>query len=1349
MKFGVNDCLSLSRFSFSSDSFVDSVFPDLIKIQRDSYQLFMYGNTSEGKASGLHNTFRSVFPIEEGLGKATLEFVDCKLGDVRYDEYESIKRSATYSVSLRALLRLVVWEVNPDTKFKSIKNIKEQDVYIGDIPMMTEKGTFIINGVERVVVSQLHRSPGVFFDYSKSKTGDSKVTCIAKIVPYRGSWLDFEFSSKGLIFFRIDKKRKLPVVILLRALCLSNVDILEAFYDNVLYQKSGSGWSYQFLPEKFADTKIKFDLIDVKTKEIIVPAGSYLSASEASRIYDEGLTDCFSSDLDIVAMYFAKDVIYGDNVLIKAGMEIRVETLNQLRAHNIDDFYVVRVGNKSGSSLLDSLLSCPNVLYEDALAEIYNVIRPGESPSLESAKLLFHEMFFDSSKYDLSPVGRMKIGIRFGVAWDESQTVLTKQDVIATIKELILINNGHRSTDDIDNLSNRRVRSVGEFIENQLRIGLLRMQKIIIEYMSAVDVDIVMPFDLVNSKILMAVIKEFFVSSPLSQFMDQTNPLSEITHKRRLSALGPGGLNRERAGFEVRDVHTSHRGRICPIETPEGQNIGLISSLATCARISKYGFIEAPYRKVKDGVVSHEIEYLSSIEEHNCNIAQANVVLDKKGRLIDSIIHCRNSGDVLAVPRDDVHYIDLTPKQIVSVAASLIPFLENNDANRALMGSNMQRQAVPLLKAKAAIVGTGMEYLIAKGSGTLVIAKFDGCVRYVSFDTIIISSASSDFRIEKYDLCKYKKSNDNTLVNQKPLVKVGDYVKAGDVIADGVATDQGELALGCNLVVVFMSWKGYNFEDSIVISDGVIERDMFTSVHIEEYECVVRDTRLGPEEITRDIPNIGEEFLCHLDESGIVHLGAEVTEGDILVGKVTPKSESFVTPEEKLLRAIFGEKAIDVRDTSLYLPPGVSGKVIDVRIFLRRGIVRDGRAALIQQQRMDAMKRRWASEIKVITEYAYELLEKVLLGKKASKILTGIITKDRLVEIAKEQWWSIGAECDTAALRKQLDIKLNELNNYFESEVEKIQSDDANLNQGVLRIVKVFVAMRHNLQPGDKMAGRHGNKGVISKIVAKEDMPYLADGTSVDIVLNSLGIPSRMNVGQVMEAHLGWVCIKLRKKIRKLVHDLSVLELRELLCKIYFKNDVICHKVRKFSDDDLLLFGDDLSDNLSFSAPVFESPKDDDISYLLNLAGLDASGQEDVYDGITSEKFDRKVTVGSIYILKLHHLVNDKMHARSVGPYSLITQQPLGGKSYFGGQRFGEMECWALQAYGASYTMQEILTVKSDDVVGRIKLYDSIIRNDNDFACGVPESFYVMLNELRALCLDVQLYQDDEIVNDN
>ncbi len=1337
---------SVFRVSYSDDSVDDFVCPDLIKIQRDSYHLFICGDQEANKKSGLYNTFKSVFPIEDNSGKATLEFVSCKLSDVKYDEQECLKRGFTYSASLRALLRLVVWSHSADNATRTVKNIKEQEVYIVDVPMMTSKGTFIINGFERVVVSQVHRSPGVFIDYNRNKSSDSKISCIAKVVPYRGSWLDFEYTTKGLIFFRIDKKRKLPVIILLRALNLSNADVFSLFYEKVLYERTESGWVVEFVPMHFKGVKLKHDLVNAENNEVLLSTGTYVSEHKARQLHEGGLQKYLLQDVDLEGGYFADDVLDKSEVLFSAAQEVTSEVLQQLQVCSVDHVYIARIDGKLGPCILNSILYNSKVTYEDSLLEMYNVLRPGESPTVESAKTLFNDMFFSPLKYDLSSVGRMKIGVKFGVPWDENNTVLTQEDIILTIKELALVSNGYRPVDDIDNLSNRRVRSVGEFIENQIRVGLVRMQGVIVDHMSSADVDVMMPFDLINSKILMAVLKEFFTSSPLSQFMDQTNPLSEITHKRRLSALGPGGLSRERAGFEVRDVHISHRGRICPIETPEGQNIGLISSLATCARINKYGFIETPYRKVTGGIVTGQVEYLSSIEEDNYNIAQANSVLDAGGKFVEETVYCRSAGDIVPVTRNNVNYMDLTPKQIVSVAASLIPFLENNDANRALMGSNMQRQAVPLLKAEVPLVGTGMEGVIAKGAGALIVAKSDGYVNYVSSSSIIVSS-KTEFNVEKYSLRKYERSNDGTLINQKPLVKLGDPVKVGDVIADGVATQNGELALGCNLVVAFMPWKGYNFEDSIVISDRVLEEDMFTSIHLEEFECVVRDTRLGAEEVTRDIPNVGEEFLCNLDEYGIVHIGTEVEEGDVLVGKVTPKSESFVTPEDKLLRAIFGEKAVDVRDTSLYLPPGVSGKVIDVRIFVREGIECDGRMSMINQQQIAEINKSWKLETKAINDYAYGLLERLLLGKSLSNGKT--VTKEDLDGMPKTEWWELDLSdnAEVKKLYKKFNDQILNIDQKFKLEITKVESDDAELAQGVLRVIQVFVATKHSLQPGDKMAGRHGNKGVISKIASKEDMPYLSDGTPVDIVLNSLGIPSRMNVGQVLETHLGWACLQLRRKIKELLSQDQFVELRDLLQKIYFKNSDVCKKLYDMSDVDLVSFSSQVSNNLSFSAPVFESPKDEDISCLLDLAGVSPCGQEDLYDGTTGEKFDRKVTVGSIYMLKLHHLVDDKMHARSVGPYSLITQQPLGGKSYFGGQRFGEMECWALQAYGASYILQEMLTIKSDDVVGRVKLYDAIVNNNNNFACGVPESFHVMINELRALCLDIKLYQDDQVVN--
>lgn len=1359
----VNDKTLASRIVLSSTAYEGYVFPDLIKIQRDSYNLFMYGDAQKGGKGRLHDTFKAIFPIEDSSARATLEFIDCTLSGAKYDEHECVRRGLTYSSPLRALLRLVVWGVDPVTHERSIKNIKEQEVYAGDIPMMTAKGTFIINGVERVVVSQLHRSPGVFFDCDKkNKKSYVAKLYVAKIIPYRGSWLDFEFDSKDLLFFRVDKKKKLPIVILLRALKLSNADILNIFYGKFLYSKHKNGWQCEFSFDVYNNSSIKltFDLIDADSEKVVLKAGSLIDKNIARKLYDEGLRNHLVLEDNIHNLCFSEDIINQStgNKLASAGDSISSELLNQIELYKINSFYAFSAEDSTGGLyMLNSLLSCRDISYENALFEIYSITRPGETPSLEAAELLFHEMFFDHARYDLSSVGRMKIGVRLGIDWDENDTILNQQDMLLILKELISIRNGYGVIDDIDDLGNRRVRSVGEFIENQLRIGSMRMKKAAVEYMATVNVDVVMPFDLVNPKILMAVIKEFFTSSSLSQFMDQNNPLSEITHKRRLSALGPGGLTRDRAGFEVRDVHTSHYGRICPIETPEGQNIGLINSLATCARINKYGFIESPYRRVEGGVVSDGVEYLSAVEERDCNIAQANVLLNEDKRFVDNMICCRNAGEVIMVDNLEVDYLDLTPKQVVSVAASLIPFLENNDANRALMGSNMQRQAVPLLRVKPALVGTGMESLIARGSGALLLAEFDGKVSYIDSVSIVITSVLEDFKIKTYDLCKFHKSNDNTCINQVPIVAIGDYVKQGDVIADGPAISNGELALGNNLVVAFMSWKGYNFEDSIVISHKVVEEEKFTSIHIEEFECVVRDTRLGPEEITRDVPNIGEEFLCHLDEYGIVHIGAEVSGGDILVGKVTPRSEAPVTPEEKLLRSIFGEKAIDVRDTSLYLLPGMSGKVIDVRFFFRRGVEKDGRVKLFEKQQITLMNNQWKSRLDVVNNYVYSYLKELLCGKVLVEdfgdVKCGEVISEALLDnISQFDWWDLVTE-DIAKIkdiRKVIDDQISCINKEFESKIDKLQSDDDNLGQGVLRVVKVLIAAKYGLQVGDKMSGRHGNKGVVSKVVAKEDMPYLEDGTPVDVVLNSLGIPSRMNIGQILESHLSWACLKLRKKIKAMIEDGNTVssDLRQFLCKISYKDAKACELIGEMDEQDLLRYAKVLSQELSFAVPVFESPKDKELSYFFNLADLDSNAQEVLYDGATGEKFDRKVTVGSIYMLKLHHLAADKLHARSVGSYSLITQQPLGGKSYFGGQRFGEMECWALQAYGASYALQEMLTIKSDDVVGRIKLYDSIIRNDSNFTCGVPESFYVMVNELRALCLDVQLYQgDEEVVN--
>ncbi|UTO55143.1 DNA-directed RNA polymerase subunit beta [Neoehrlichia mikurensis] len=1355
------------RLSYAKSIDIKDSLTDLIKIQRDSYNAFIGVNTDA--ESGIKNIFQSMFPIQDLLGRAVLEFVSYSIGDPQYDEHECIKRGITFSVPIRIVLRFIVWKVqevsfkevkyvvDEDTLEKSVKYIKEQEVSIGELPIMTSYGTFIINGIERVIVSQMHRSPGVFFDNDKGKTYSSgKLIYSARIIPYRGSWLDFEFDIKDILYFRIDKKRKLPLSYLLRALGMSNNDILSTFYSTIRYVKCDKGWKVPFLIERFKGIRLSYDLVDIEGN-VLVKANTRITLRIAKKLFNEGLKEYVVPFSEIVGLFIANDLIdvNSGSTIISVGESITAEHVKQLELLDVGEIDVLNIDFLTvGPYILNTLFLDKNISYEDALFEIYKVLRSGESPSLEAVKSFFNGLFFDKDRYDLSVVGRIKLNGHLGLNVSDDITVLTKDDIIHVVKKLVLLRDGEGIVDDIDHLGNRRVRSVGEFIENQFRVGILRLERMIMDYMSSVNFDNAMPCDFINPKILATVLKDFFSSSQLSQFMDQTNPLSEVTHKRRLSALGPGGLTRERAGFEVRDVHPTHYGRICPIETPEGQNIGLISSLAIYARINKYGFIESPYRKVDNGVVTDNVEYLLAMQEGNYYIADASAALDENNRFIDDMLYCRHGGDFVMVKSEEVDYIDVSPKQIVSVAASLIPFLENNDANRALMGSNMQRQAVPLLKAEAPLVGTGMEAIVAAGSGTVVLAKRDGIVHRVDGLYIVIRAFDKDkneyLGVDIYNLRKFQRSNHNTCINQKPLVKPGDYVKVNDVIADGSAIDKGELALGKNVLVAFMSWQGYNFEDSIVISSEVVKRDMFTSIHIEEFECVVRDTPLGPEKIMRSIPDVNEDSLWHLDDVGIVNVGAEVSAGDILVGKVTPRPPVSLPPETKLLVTIFGEKVFDCVDSSLYLPPDVEGTVIDVHVFVRRGVEENDRSLLIKQNEINGFIKERDYEIDVVSEYFYDELKKLL--NHCDFKSKGYDTLDKFLEVLpKKEWWNVSLNDavilkQISKMKEKFDLMVGDANRKFDQKIEKLNYG-YDLPQGVLTIVKVFVAVKHNLQPGDKMAGRHGNKGVISKIVAVEDMPYLEDGTPVDVILNSLGVPSRMNVGQILETHLGWASVNLGKKISAILdnlEELSVQHLRDFLCKVY-KGQTLEKNIASMSDENLIMFAERLRKGIPMAAPVFEGPKDAQISDLLQLADLDISGQVDLYDGRLGEKFDRKITVGYIYMLKLHHLVDDKIHARSVGPYGLVTQQPLGGKSHFGGQRFGEMECWALQAYGAAYTLQEMLTVKSDDIVGRIKIYESIIKGDSNFECGIPESFNVMVKELRSLCLNVVLQQDKEL----
>ncbi len=1355
------------RKSFGSISTVAEM-PNLIEIQKNSYEAFLQLNVSPDKRGdlGLQSVFKSVFPISDFAGVSTVEFVSYGFDAPKYDVEECVQRGITFSAPLKVTLRLIVREKDESTGASVIKGIKEQDVYMGDIPLMTQNGTFIVNGTERVIVSQMHRSPGVFFDHDSGKTHSSgKYLYSARVIPYRGSWLDFEFDAKDLLYFRIDRKRKLYVTSLLRALGLNNKEVFDTFYDKLFFRKRKLGWSAEFTAELMRGVKLPYDLVDAQSGKVLLEANTKITPRLAKKLQADGVKEYVVTPEDIRGHYIASDIIDAKTgeVYLAAGDELTLDHVQAIEKMGVNEIPVLAIDNmRVGPYIRNTLLLDKTNTREDALLDIYKVMRPGEPPTVEAAEALFNSLFFDAERYDLSIVGRVKMNARLDVKVSEEVAVLTKEDILEIVRMLVQLKDGIGEIDDIDHLGNRRVRSVGELMENQFRVGLLRMERAIIERMGAVEIDTVMPHDLINAKVLGAVLKEFFGSSQLSQFMDQTNPLSEITHKRRLSALGPGGLTRERAGFEVRDVHPTHYGRICPIETPEGPNIGLINSMATYARINKYGFIESPYRKVANGKVTDEVVYLSAIEEGKYTIAQANAVLDKSGSFADDLISCRRNGDFIMSGPEGIDYIDVSPKQLVSVAASLIPFLENDDANRALMGSNMQRQAVPLVYSDAPLVGTGMEGAVARDSGVTSVARRSGVVEQVDATRIVIrgtedTGESVSPGVDIYNLLKYQRSNQDTCINQKPLVKVGDVVKKGDIIADGPSTNLGELALGRNVLVAFMPWNGYNFEDSILISERIVKDDVFTSIHIEEFEVVARDTRLGPEEITRDIPNVGEESLRHLDEVGVVHVGAEVKSGDILVGKVTPKSESPMTPEEKLLRAIFGEKAADVRDSSLRVPPGVTGTIVEVRIFSRRGIEKDERALAIEQQEIERLAKDRDDELRIVENFTYGHLKTLLIGKKAANGPKGWkagtkLTEELFGQYSKGQLWQFSVEEEAVmqqieGLKKQLDEATTRLNNRFAAKVEKLQSGD-DLPQGALKVAKVFIAVKRKLQPGDKMAGRHGNKGVISRILPIEDMPYLEDGTHVDIVLNPLGVPSRMNVGQILETHLGWASAGLGKQVREVLEkanagESSLEDVRKHLLTVY-KDEKDQKEIKALKEPELRELARNLQKGVPVATPVFDGAKEDDIVQMLKEANLDASGQVTLFDGRTGEAFERPVTVGYIYMLKLHHLVDDKIHARSIGPYSLVTQQPLGGKSHFGGQRFGEMECWALQAYGAAYTLQEMLTVKSDDVAGRIKIYESVVKGDHTFESGLPESFHVMIKELRSLCLNIELEQHEE-----
>ncbi|MEQ8435091.1 MAG: DNA-directed RNA polymerase subunit beta [Oceanicaulis sp.] len=1332
--------------------------PNLIEVQKHSYEQFLMKDTAmaDRPDEGLQAVFKSVFPVKDFSERSVLEFVSYEFEPPKFDVEECVQRDMTYAAPLKVKMRLIVFDVDEETGARSVKDIKEQDVYMGDIPLMTDKGTFVVNGTERVIVSQMHRSPGVFFDHDKGKTHASgKYLFAARIIPYRGSWLDLEFDAKDILHVRIDRRRKLPATTLLYALGLDKEEILSTFYERITFEKAKDGWTMPYLKERWRGVKPQRDLVDAKSGDVVAPAGKKLSARAANKLADDGLEKLLVSAEDLYGRFAAVDLVNLETgeIYAEAGDELTEEVMAALNEAGVDTLDVLDIDNVSvGGYMRQTLAADKNDSRDQALVDIYRVMRPGEPPTPETAEALFNGLFFDPERYDLSPVGRVKMNMRLDLECPDDVRVLRSEDIIAVLKVILGLRDGKGEIDDIDNLGNRRVRSVGELMENQYRVGLLRMERAIKERMSSVDIETVMPHDLVNAKPAAAAVREFFGSSQLSQFMDQTNPLSEVTHKRRLSALGPGGLTRERAGFEVRDVHPTHYGRICPIETPEGPNIGLINSLSTYARVNKYGFIESPYRKVENGKLTDQVDYLSAMQEARYTIAQANASVDEQGELANEFVNCRvgPGRDATLIPKEDVDYIDVSPKQVVSVAASLIPFLENDDANRALMGSNMQRQAVPLVKAEAPLVGTGMEAVVARDSGAAIAARREGVVEQVDAQRIVIRATgdigAAESGVDIYRLSKFQRSNQSTAINQRPIVKVGDLVHPGDIIADGPSTDLGDLALGRNVLVAFMPWNGYNFEDSILISERIVRDDVFTSIHLEEFEVMARDTKLGPEEITRDIPNVGEEALRNLDEAGIVAIGAEVESGDILVGKVTPKGESPMTPEEKLLRAIFGEKASDVRDTSLRLPPGTTGTIVEVRVFNRHGVDKDERAIAIEREEIERLGEDRDDELAILERDIFGRFKDILLGKKAvagpKGFKKGEVTEDALEETPRSQWWKIGLDDEKAmaeveALKAQYDEGKARLDRRFEDKVEKLQRGDE-MPPGVMKMVKVFVAVKRKLQPGDKMAGRHGNKGVISKINPIEDMPFLEDGTSVDIVLNPLGVPSRMNVGQILETHLGFACKGLGRQIGeayeayKRTGDAG--ELKLSLKKSYGEDQELPE-----SDEELAELGKNLANGVPIGTPVFDGAREPDIVDHLKLAGFDESGQSILYDGLTGEQFRRPVTVGIKYLLKLHHLVDDKIHARSIGPYSLVTQQPLGGKAQFGGQRFGEMEVWALQAYGAAYTLQEMLTVKSDDVAGRTKVYEAIVRGDNAFEAGIPESFNVLVKEMRSLGLNVEL----------
>jgi len=1335
--------------------------PNLIEVQKNSYRELTeyHPEALQQLIKGFDRVFKNIFPIEDLNDKATLEYVSYKLEKPKFDTEECIQRGLTYSSALKCTLRLVVYEIDQENNTKDILSAKEQEVYMGEVPMMTNSGTFITNGVQRVVVNQMHRSPGVFFDHDKGKShASNKLLFNCRVIPNRGSWLDFEYDVKDFLYFRIDRKKKILASTLLLALGYSKSDIVNEFYEkeNFIYDSKIKKWKTKFNPENYKTKNFYEEVVDAKTGKVLIALGEKVNFLNAKKLFNDGLKEIYVKSESLYGKFLHKEINIGEETF-NIGVELNNVILQNIIDANISTIEISTTNSiNKGPYLLQTILIDKNKTKNDAINEIYKVLRPGEPPTIEMAIQIFNNLFFSSDRYDLSDVGRVKMNSRLNLECSDKITILRNDDILAIIKKMLDLRDGKDEVDDIDHLGNRRVRSVGELVENQARIGVYRMERAIKEKMTTLDIESAMPQDLINAKPLTVSLKDFFASSQLSQFMDQTNPLSEITHKRRVSALGPGGLTRERAGFEVRDVHPTHYGRICPIETPEGPNIGLINSLSTYAKINKYGFIESPYKKVKNAIVEDKIEYLSAMEETKYTIAQANSKVDKNGKITEDLVSCRQNLNFILSKPENIDYIDVSPKQLVSVAASLIPFLENDDANRALMGSNMMRQAVPLLKPESPLVGTGIESDVALDSGVTIVAKRDGAVDKIDGKRIVIKATDeTDFTksgVDIYNLQKFKRSNQNTCINQKPLVRVGDKVSSGDIIADGPSTKLGELGLGKNVTVAFMPWQGYNFEDSILISERCVTDDVFTSIHIVEYEVMARDTKLGEEDITRDIPNVSEDSLKNLDESGIVYIGAEVKAGDILVGKVTPKGDSASGPEEKLLRSIFGEKAIDVTDTSLKMSRGSSGVVIDVRVFNRHGIDKDERSITIERAEIDTVQQDKIVEEEIlersIKQRANQILSGSDLSKKIKDLEKGIkldletINNINISELFKISVTDKRKQQSILQLKDQYNKAKQDILERFEDKVLKIKSGD-DLLPSVMKMVKVFVAIKRRLRPGDKMSGRHGNKGVVSKIVPVEDMPYRENGKAVDIVLNPLGVPSRMNVGQILETHLGWACKEFGDQIKTLINENQkkiekTIKISTFLKSIYGK-EIFENSLDKLTKTEFKDLCENLRNGIPIATPVFDGAKEKDVTNMLELAKLPKSGQTSLWDGRTGEKFDRDVTVGIIYMLKLHHLVEDKIHARSTGPYSLVTQQPLGGKAQLGGQRFGEMEVWALEAYGAAYTLQEILTVKSDDVAGRVKVYETIVKGEENFESGIPESFNVLVKEIKSLALNVEL----------